>query len=177
MGLTREGAKAAACEYFKTQMPPELLGWGIGGWVFLSPEPGRVVKLHNEEAGFVRELETYRRLRDLRLSRLHGLTIPKMLGYRPDLRAIEMDFVIAPYLLDFAGVRFEPPDFSDDTMEKWHSDIAEAYGPNAWIIYRIYESLSKHAIWYMDFRVSNVKLEGHADAVPYTPPSIDDLPW
>ena len=177
MALDHHIAAEIARRYFNLPSPPDPLGWGIGGYVYLSPQPGRVVKVHNHEEGYARELEVYRRLQRLRMTRLHGLTIPRLSSNRDDLRVIEMDFVSAPYLLDFAGVRFSPPDFSDDAMQKWHADIEAVYGPNSSIIYAVYHSLSQHGMYYMDFRVSNVKLDGLSGLQPYDSPGINDAPW
>jgi len=71
-----------------------------------------------------------------------------------------MDFVRPPYLLDFAGVLFHPPDFPQDTMDQWHAGIEEMFGPNSAIIYAVYHALAKHGIYYLDFRPSNVNLTG-----------------
>jgi hypothetical protein len=177
MSLNQQTAAEIARRYLKSDALPEPLGWGIGGFVYLSPQPGRVVKVHRGEKGFRVELEVYRRLRRLRMTQLHGLNVPTMYGFDEKEMVLEMDFVSAPFLLDFAGVLFSPPDFERDVMEKWHADINAAYGPNAWVAYSVYESLSKHGIYYMDFRITNMKLDGLPGIEPYTPPSIDDLPW
>jgi len=44
-------AAAVAQEYCKASKPLERLGWGIGGFVYLSPQPGRVVKVHRVRFG------------------------------------------------------------------------------------------------------------------------------
>lgn len=176
MAFDPERAARIAQEYCGSKSPLERLGWGIGGFVYLSPKPGRVVKVHHGHH-FGVELEVYRRLRRLRLTRLHGLNIPRLLNFSEERQLLEMDFVNTPFLLDFAGVLFSPPDFNDDAMQKWHKDIEEAYGPNAHIAYAVYRFLEKHGMYYMDFRVSNMKLDGLPGLEPYTPPSIDDLPW
>jgi hypothetical protein len=162
-------AAEIAQEYCHSPVALECLGWGIGGYVFLSPQPGRVVKVHHGHYYEV-ELEVYRRLRRLRLTQLFGLNIPRLLGYHEGSRLLEMDFVSAPYLLDFAGVLFAPPDFGDDVMQQWHADIEDAYGPNAHVAYAVHHFLAKHGLYYMDFRVSNMKLDGLPGIEPYPPP-------
>ena len=92
------------------------LGWGISGFVYLSPDLRTAVKVHRHQESFARELEVYERLRRLRMTRLHDLTIPRLRGHARNYNLIQMDFVSAPYLLDFAGVLFDPPDFPSDTM-------------------------------------------------------------
>src|SRR5688500_5897686 len=124
MEMNHAKATRIAQRYFATTQPFERLGWGIGGYVYLSPDSRTAVKVHRRQEGFERELEVYRRLRRLRLTQLHGLSIPKLRGYRTDMRLIRMDFVSAPFLLDFAGVQF-----TEETMEHWHANIASYFGP------------------------------------------------
>jgi hypothetical protein len=162
-------AAAAAEQYFSVANPLTKLGWGISGHVFLSPDLGSVVKVHHFKEGFERELDVYRRLQRLRITRLHGLSVPKLIGHRAELNLIQMDFVSAPYLLDFAGVLFRPPDFPEDTMQRWHEGIQEMFGPNAHVAYAVYNSLAKHGMYYVDFRPSNLNTAGLPGLEPFEP--------
>lgn len=85
-----------------------------------------------------------------------------------------MDFVSAPYLLDFAGVKFDPPDFSEDTMASWHASLEEFFGPNVSVAYAVYHSLAQHGMYYLDFRPSNMKLDGLPGLQPFEPPAPDE---
>lgn len=125
-----QAALQFAQTYLNTSKPLKSLGWGIGGFVYLSPDQVSAVKVHHG-SGFLTELETYRRLEHLGIRELHGLSIPRLLGYDHDLRVIQMDVVSPPFLLDFAGVLFKPPDFSEEVLEDWHAGIAQKFGPNA----------------------------------------------
>jgi len=154
--------------YLNTSQPLTCLGWGIGGFVYLSPDNLSAVKVHRGP-GYGTELETYRRLRRLKIKQLHGLNIPRLLGNDDARLIIQMDFVSAPFLLDFAGVLFEPPDFTPEVRADWYADIDERFGPNAWVAHLVYQSLAKHGIYYVDFRPSNLNLTGLPDAVPYPP--------
>jgi hypothetical protein len=175
MSLDHQVAAKIAQDYLRTTKPLKRLGWGIGGFVYLSPDGRTAVKVHRHEEGFFRELEVYRRLRKLRITQLHGLTIPKLRGYRADVKLIQMDFVSPPFLLDFAGVRFSPPEveFDADTLEHWHATIAGFFGPNASIAYAVFNSLAAHGIYYLDFRPSNLKLEGLAGLEASDPQNPD----
>ncbi|HLL89343.1 MAG TPA: hypothetical protein VK324_08570 [Tepidisphaeraceae bacterium] len=167
-------AEIAEC-YFDAAEPLKSLGWGISGFVYLSPDSRTAVKIHRRHESFLRELEVYRRLRSLKISQLHGLTIPKLRGYRSDVRLIQMDFVGPPYLLDFAGVTYDPPDFPEDTMQRWHASIDEYFGLNAWVAHAVYHSLAQHGLYYTDFRPSNLRLDGLPGLEPSDPPGYDDL--
>ena len=158
MELDHRTAAEIAGLYFNTRAALVRLGWGISGYVYLSPDLRTAVKVHRRCESYARELEVYRRLSRLRITQLHGLSIPKLRGYRDDLNLIQMDFVSAPYLLDFAGVQFTEPDFSPEVMADWHAKIADFYGSNASIAYDVYNSLARHGMFYMDFRPSNLKI-------------------
>ena len=159
---------AIAQKYIGTDEPLARLGWGISGYVYLAPDLRTAVKVLRYRAGFDAEVRTYQMLRRLGFRQLLGFTVPRMLGYRDDLLAIQMDFVRSPYLLDFAGVQFSKPDFSRDVMAHWHQKISEFFSPNEAMIYGIYAALARHGIYYMDFRPSNVNMNGHPDAKPST---------
>lgn len=162
-------AAEIARDYVGAKTPLVRLGWGIGGFVYLSPDGRTAVKVHRGEAGFTRETETYLRIRRLRISHLHGIVIPKLHHHRRDIKVFRMDFVNPPFLVDFAGVSFTPPDFPADTMDHWHAGLAEMYGPNVHFAYLIYEALAKHGIYYTDFRPSNLKLDGLEGLEPTNP--------
>jgi len=175
MELNHHIAAEIAGRYFDTTEPLEKLGWGISGFVYLSPDSRSAVKVHRHEDSFARELEVYQRLRRLDMTQLHGLNIPKLRGYRSDLRVIQMDLVSSPFLLDFAGVQFNPPDFSAETMADWHTRISGFFGPNAWIAYAVYRSLAQHGMYYMDFRPTNLKLEGLPGLEPFDPSADENV--
>ena len=170
MIIDHQKALSTAHRYLNTSAPLTRLGWGVDGFVYLSPDAQSVVKVHHDAQapGYATELEAYRRLRQLRIRQLHGLNIPRLLGHDDTNGVILMDFVSPPFLLDFAGVRFQPPDFP----EGWQAPVEEKFGPNAWIAYLVYESLTKHGIYYTDFRPSNLKLDGYPGLEPW--PAEDD---
>jgi hypothetical protein len=175
MELDHTKATAIARQYFGTTGPLQRLGWGISGFVYLSPDAQRAVKVHTRAEGFAIELKVYRKLQALGITRLHGLTVPKLRDHRNDFNLICMDVVSAPFLLDFAGVLFNPPDYSEDTMDGWHRSIAERFGPNASVAYSVYHALAKHGMYYMDFRPSNLNLTGLPGLEPMDQSSDDDV--
>lgn len=166
--MESESSKFAAMaqKYIGTDAPLARLGWGISGYVFLTPDLRTALKVHRYKEGFATEVQVYQMLKRLRLTRLLGFTIPRLLDSRADLLTIQMDFVRSPYLLDFAGVQFSHPDFSVDVMSHWHQKISEYFSPNEALVYGIYAALARHGIYYMDFRPSNLNLNGHPDAKP-----------
>jgi hypothetical protein len=169
MDLNRANSTAVAQRYFGTSEKLLWLGGGITGNVYLSPEARSAVKVHQNPESFNTELKVYRRLKQLDINVIHGLSVPKLKNYEIDNKLIEMDFVKAPYLLDFAGVIFIPPEEyfqNEDTLTDWHKTIRFRYGSNASIAYAIHNALARHGIYYMDFRPSNLNLTGLADLEP-----------
>lgn len=169
MALDQKAAHAIARRFLGTSKPLKTLGWGIGGSVFLSPDPRFAVKVHRTRDGFERELFVYRMLRRLRITKLHGLNVPRLRGRSMKDRVIQMDCVTAPFLLDFAGVLLSPPDFPQDVMEQWHAEIEERFAPNTAIVYAVYNSLKEHGLYYVDFRPTNLKLDGLPGLLPPNP--------
>ena len=78
MNLDLKIAAEIAQRYFRIDQPLVNLGWGISGFVFLSPDTRTAVKVHRRIEGFQRELYVYRKLNQLKITQLHGLTIPKL---------------------------------------------------------------------------------------------------
>jgi hypothetical protein len=177
MQIDQHIAAMLAQEYFGVTWPLKRLGWGIGGFVYLSPDSLTAVKVHTTDEGFQRERDVYVRLRKLRMTQLHGLTIPRLIAVEGDIRLIQMDFVSAPFLLDFAGVRYQRPEveFDAERIQYWHETIVERYGPNASIAYAVHHSLAQHGLYYMDFRPSNMNLTGLPGLLPPQAPDPDEL--
>ena len=157
-------AAETARKYFRSATQLVRLGWGISGFVYLSPDARTAVKVHYRQESFERELQVYRRLNKLKIIKIQGLTVPKLRNARRRIKLLQMDFVRPPYLLDFAGASFTPPDFSEETMKNWEEGIAEMFGRNAHIAYAVYNSLARLGIYYMDFRPSNMNLTGLLEA-------------
>lgn len=86
---------------------------------------------------------------------------------------IEMDLVRPPFLLDFAGVLFQPPDYSDETMELWREEVEFRFGRNAWLAFSIYGALMKYGLYYMDLRPSNLNVKDHPSAEVESDDDID----
>ena len=80
MGLDHQSAAKIAAAFFNVPGPLVRLGWGISGYVYLSPDVRTAVKIHRNHEGFQRELDVYRRLQRLNITELHGLTVPKLRG-------------------------------------------------------------------------------------------------
>lgn len=59
-------------------------------------------------------------------------------------------------------------------MEDWHRGIRDRFGNNTSVVYAVYHTLAQHGIYYLDFRQSNLKLEGLTGLSPDDEPDGDD---
>jgi hypothetical protein len=156
----RPAAMAAAQQYIGTSEALTELGWGVSGIVFASPLLKTAIKVHHRPESFQTELRAYEFLKRIRLTTLHGLTIPRLRGHDERRQLIEIDLVRPPYLLDFAGVRFEDPQFSADTLADIHETIRLRFGNRASVAYAVYDSLRKLGMYYLDLRPGNLNFRG-----------------
>lgn len=155
---------ATAQQYIGTAAPLTVLGGGMSGYVFMSPiDRLQAIKVHRDKEKYAIEVEAYHRLMSAEVTKLHGLTIPRLIDARPDLLIITMEIVSPPFLLDFAGVQFVEPDFNDEVLADWQQRIVDMFGVHAEIANAVYTSLAELDIYYLDFRPSNLKLDGHPD--------------
>ena len=168
-------AHEIAQRYIGTAAELARLGWGIGGYVYLSPNLRTAIKVFHYRAAYETEKKTYELLRHLKLTTLHGLTIPTLRGFQDDPPLIQMDFVSPPFLLDFAGVTFSPPDFSNEVIAHWHQRIRAVFGANADVVYAVYASLARRGIYYTDIRPSNINLKGLPGLLPDDEAVDEDL--
>jgi hypothetical protein len=175
MEFNEKYAREVAQGYVGTTEPLKRLGWGVSGFVFLSPDLRTALKVHRNDEGYTTEVKVYKELGRLKISKIRGLTVPKMRDYRDDIRLIKMDVVNQPFLLDFAGVLSQPPDFSEDVMEYWHAQIRERFGSNASVVYEVYHALAQYGLYYVDFRPTNLNLTGLPGLQPDDVADDDDL--
>ena len=159
MKIHHPDAERIAQEYIGSTQPLEVLGWGVGGAVFVSPVATNAVKVHLHVEGFERELSAYRRLRRRKVIEVLGLSVPRLVKYSSRLRVIEMSMVKPPYLLDFANARLDkPPDFPPETMQLWWDTLQERFGDRYGFVRSVYRELAKrHRIYYLDFKPGNIE--------------------
>lgn len=174
MEFSSQYAAKVVQKFIGTTEPLTRLGGGISGFVFASPDFRTALKVHRTIEGYTTEVAVYKELVRLNITKICGLQLPRPRKRRNDLRLIQMDIVSPPFLLDFAGVLFEPPDFPEDVMEHWHEQNRNFFGPNVSIVYDVYNTLARHGLYYMDFRPSNLKLDGLPNLLPPGDNSEDD---
>ncbi len=137
------------------------LGGGVQGIVWTAKsqdEQGRTaIKVHRQEAAYLRERNAYLRLRELGVNAIYGSNVPELLDYDDDLQLLKLTVVTRPFVLDFGGAYLDrPPSFSDEIMADWHSEKAEQFGkrwPAAQAILHYLEGLG---IYVIDVNPNNI---------------------
>ncbi len=156
----RSRALSAAQSFIGTKGKLEILGWGVSGFVFLSPDLETAIKVHHTPEGFQTEVRAYELLRSYRLTQVEGITIPKLRMADHSRQLIQIDFVSPPFLLDFAGVRFSDPQFPSETVREIHEEIEMRFGRNSHIAHAVQHKLLEIGMYYLDLRPSNLNLLG-----------------
>jgi hypothetical protein len=139
----------------------EELGRGVHGTVFSvksQTEQGRLaIKVHKQEACYIRERDVYLRLKELEITSIKGCNVPELVGHDDELRALEMTVVTRPFVLDFAGAFLDrAPSFSDEVMADWHAEKCEQFGtrwPDALAILR---ELECFGVFMIDVNPGNI---------------------
>src|SRR5262249_29635982 len=141
----------------------EELGFGVHGIVFAVHGQAEfdlsALKLHYQEAAYLRERDVYLRLQELNINEIRSCQIPQLLRWDDDLLAINMTIVERPYILDFGGAFLDSaPDFSEEVLADWRAEKIEQFGsrwPEADAILRLLET---HGIFVIDVNPNNITL-------------------
>ena len=134
-----------------------LLGDGTDGAVW-STSQATAIKVFGADRGYRNELDAYLRLQEYGVTeRLAGFWIPEIQGHDDELMVIEMDLMQkAPYIIDFAKVRFYPPDFSDEVLELAEQDGRWRFGSNWPVVKKLLADLESFQIYYLDPKPQNI---------------------
>ena len=151
-----------ACRYadlIGTRLRREAkLGHGTDGAVWASTRKTAIKALHLLTT-YQREVAAYERLAERQITKLHGLSVPELLGYDEELLVIEMTIVQPPFLLDFgkAYVDRQPPYWDDaqlvaNAREEW-AGLFDDRWPDVVALLGALESLG---VYYVDPRPGNI---------------------
>ncbi len=133
------------------------------------------VKFFYDRTQFLRELEVYRVLLDLKVTHVLGHAVPELRRWDSQLQAIEINVVRPPFLLDFAAARRfeEVPDFEDYVWEEHHERMKDKFGPrwqDVMLVADAFERLTGYAL--LDLHPGNIRFGNEA-----TTASSGDLPF
>jgi hypothetical protein len=159
--LIQNALAYAAC--YQLQLV-ERLGFGIHGIIFSvvgnRKDGTNVIKVHREEAPFIREVEAYARLKAAGIRKVLGFNVPVLIRIDNSLRVIEMSLVTRPFLLDFAGAYLDAqPEFSPEVWEQWEVEKMDQF-ENRWMqVRKILQELEGLGIHMIDVTPSNIAFE------------------
>jgi hypothetical protein len=117
------------------------------------------VKIHKNIESFNKELAAYQRLYDHRVQSFMGFAIPTLMTYSSKLQVLEISIVKPPCMLDFAAATVDKPnDFSDEAMEIWWADVADAFGDDFGVAADVFWAMKEeHGIFYWDLKPRNLQ--------------------
>lgn len=134
----------------------ETIGEGQDGKVWVSRK-GTAIKAFERERNYITELECYQRLKKNSITKLHGFSIPGLIGYSNDLLVIEMDLVVPPYLLDFGKVHLDnPPDFSAEVWRDWQVQREALFEKHWPEVRKLISALKRYGMHYLDAKPGNI---------------------
>jgi hypothetical protein len=139
----------------------EQLGAGVQGIVFgakSQAEEGRfALKVHKQEADYLRERDVYLRLKSLGITTIRDCNVPELIAYDDGLYCIVMTVVARPFVLDFGGAFLDrPPDFSDEILLEWQREKQEQFGVRWREVCAIMGELESHGIFLIDTNPGNI---------------------
>ena len=141
----------------------ERLGSGVDGLVY-STNKGSAVKAHRAKALFEKELRVYKRLAEYPNNDFMGLNVPQMLDFHPELWVIEMQFVVTPFALDFAGATLDRAsttiaEQTPEEYEEWEASKIEIFGADDWAtVQSVISCFRRIGIYLSDVHKGNIKL-------------------
>jgi hypothetical protein len=139
------------------------LGSGTDGYVWATTSQTAVKSCLREE-NFLREIQCYQRLRDLRISKIDECDIPSLVRYDGSLFAFEMDIVKPPFLLDFGKAYIDiPPDFTDEVLHDLETQQREIWEDRWPDVRSIVWQLEQIGIYYLDTKPGNIMFK----EIPY----------
>lgn len=139
------------------------LGWGMDGLVYSTTQRS-AVKAHRQIGTFDKELRVFQKLAEHPGHEFAGFNVPKLLDFHPELLVIEMELVIAPFVVDFTGATIGKrssafTDMSDEDFEEWEADKIEAYGESDWeLVQTVISCFSRLGIHLNDIHKGNIRI-------------------
>lgn len=134
-----------------------FLGDGTDGAVW-STNRRTAIKVFHREVGYFNERDSYQRLAEWGVTQqLAGFWVPEMRDFDDKLMIVEMDFMqTPPYVIDFAKVRFSPPDFSEEVLADSEARGQERFEGNWPRVKSLLADLESFQIYYLDPTPNNI---------------------
>ena len=139
----------------------ERLGFGIHGIIFVAEDNSKAgktaLKIHRSAEPYLRERQTYERLKKIGVTDILGFHVPQLIRFDDALQVIEMTIVARPFLLDFAGAYLDLlPNFPDEIWAQWEADKHEQFGACWPAVQAVLGALKELGIHMVDVSPSNL---------------------
>ena len=158
MSILDSDAPKRAKSYLKLHDIEQVdrLGYGADG-IVLSTSRQSAIKVFQYRELYENERNVYRRLQEHKISKIDDFNVPQMLYSHDQLMVIEMQVVVRPFVVDFAGAYLDKrPPFDDEQLREWEEDRKEVFG-NDWVKVRgLMATLRGIGIYLGDVKPGNV---------------------
>ena len=119
---------------------------------------------HRAKALFEKERRVYKRLAEYPNNDSMGFNVPQILDFYPELWVIEMQFVVTPFSLDFAGTTLDRAsttitEQTPEEYEEWEASKIEIFGADDWAtVQSVISCFRRIGIYVSDVHKGNIKL-------------------
>jgi hypothetical protein len=106
-------------------------------------------------------LAVYQRLQEKHIDKICGFWVRKLIAQHDELWVIEMEFVVPPFVVDFAtaGVDSSPlAKYSQEEMEAWFEERKELFEDKWPQAKQIIHGFRQHGIYLVDVKPGNITL-------------------
>jgi hypothetical protein len=134
------------------------LGQGKDGAVWQTSRFS-AIKVHELAESYLRERDAYIRLEEVGLSAIAGFAIPSLIAYDDELRALEMEIVLPPFIVDFASARLDiDPQLIEDEGNTLEDFVRSRFDERTDTVMGIYyELIAKAGVYLTDLHHHNIK--------------------
>jgi len=140
----------------------ERFGFGQDGLVY-STNQESVLKCLRYERLYLNERNVYQRLAQTELEDIAGFNVPKLICFDDSLWIVEIQIVVPPFVLDFAGASLDQQsrifaEMSEEDHQEWLDSRMEMYGDDWPQVETLLAHLRKHKIFLTDVKPGNITL-------------------
>ncbi|QDT55130.1 hypothetical protein Pan44_31720 [Caulifigura coniformis] len=139
-------------------MLAERLGYGWEGAVYRT-QANTAIKVFKSEQHYARERDVYLRLRACRVSEVLGFGVPRLVDFDDLLRAVEMEIVAPPFVLDFAGAKLDvPSEFPAEVLEEWERDKEDQFEDDWPLVKSVMAEFERFGVFLGDVHPGNIRV-------------------
>jgi hypothetical protein len=136
------------------------LGGGKDGDVFTTARMN-AVKFLSDSNRYRRERDVYLRFKEMKVTRVLGFNLPKLISFHDDLNAVEMSIVRPPFVLDFAGAHLDwPPDFPPEVIAENEDRIRDLFDTDnryEQVFALLHELRERYDVYMLDVWPGNIQ--------------------